>query len=166
MTMDVHERARRLVIADPVEGLSAADQQWLQTHLASCQECRDYGTGLQQALRNIRLAPLAAGASLVQRTQARVAARAAELRRQQEQMRPLWFAAALVCAMSILSVPVVLQMLDWVAARFHVSAALCGAGFLLLWIAPTVVVSLVLLARGTHVGRWQQPLRHYSQEAP
>ena len=166
MTSDVHERARRLVVAVSVAGLPGADQEWLNQHLAACQECRDYGAGLQEALRGIRLAPIAAGASLVQKTQARVAARATELRRQQEYMRPLWLAAAMACAMTVLSVPVFLQIVDWLSARFQVSALWWGAGFLLVWITPTVVASVALLARGAHLSRWQHALKPYSQEMP
>ena len=164
MTLDVHERACRLVIADRVESLASSDRKWLEQHLMACQECRVYAAGLQDALRGVRLAPFAAGAALVQQTQARVAARAAEMHRQQQQMRPLWLAVTMVCAMTALSLPLFVQALEWAASRFHVSLLLCEAGFLLLWIAPTVVASVALLGRGLYQGRWQRLQSHYSQE--
>ena len=46
MSGEHHERAHELLAAAQVEGLSAADQAWLDSHLDGCADCRVYAKPL------------------------------------------------------------------------------------------------------------------------
>jgi len=55
-----------------------------------------------------------------------------------------------------LTVPLVWKLFAWIGERAGVSNAVWEAGFAFFWIAPALVVSLLLLARGTHLSRHQE----------
>ena len=54
MTNDTHVRAEGLIAKERVEGISAAEQQWLGQHLRECVLCADKANATQQALRSLR----------------------------------------------------------------------------------------------------------------
>ena len=75
-----HERARELVLMRDVEEVSHHDALWLEAHLSACAACSAFAEEVQLTARALRNMPVSASASLVMATQARVRARAAELR--------------------------------------------------------------------------------------
>lgn len=158
--MNDHERARDLVFRERVEGLASADRQWLAAHLDACADCGSLATGLDSALRGLSFSPLAAPASLVSRTQLRVAERAAELRRAQQTLLPLRIVVALVTGVALFNVPLLWEGGQWIAERLEWSLYTSAAAFLLVWVAPAVVISIFLAASGAHLARWRQEFRH------
>lgn len=158
--MNDHERARELVFRERVEGLAPADHQWLAAHLDTCADCGSLSAGLDSALRGLSFSPLAAPASLVSRTQLRVAERAAELRRARQTLLPLRIVVALVIAATMFNVPILWQGGQWIAERMQWSTYTSAAAFLLVWVAPAVVISVVLAASGAQLARWRHEFRH------
>ena len=54
MTNDMHGRAETLISKQRVEGISAAEQEWLSQHLRECTRCAESANATQQALRSLR----------------------------------------------------------------------------------------------------------------
>ena len=154
-----HERAQQLIYAERVEGLSAADRHWLDEHLAGCADCRMAAERLGQALRGLKLAPVAAAGSVVSRTQAVVAARAIELRQQRAMFAPLRVMTAVAVLISVVSTPLAWEAVKWLAGFAQASSVTSAALFLLFWAAPAVAASLLLAGLGSHRGLWLSKAR-------
>ncbi len=60
-----HERARRLLDMDQVEGISAADREWLDQHLDACAGCSAHRERTAQALQLLRSQPIGMNPALV-----------------------------------------------------------------------------------------------------
>jgi len=154
MTQDAHHDMRELIALG--ESLSAEQQRRLQAHLEECGECREYAEAASRVVAALRSVPLAADARLVRATQMRVRFHAARLREARERMWLVGVACLGVGLSATLTVPLVWKLFAWIGERAGVSNAVWEAGFAFFWIAPALVVSLLLLARGTHLSRHQE----------
>jgi hypothetical protein len=76
MSLDLHERARRLAAASRVEDVPEPDRAWLQEHLARCAACESFVQRLGDALRALRLPEVRVEPWLLGLTQRRLRARA------------------------------------------------------------------------------------------
>jgi hypothetical protein len=162
MTPDIHTRAQQLIAlagAGPTtsakeEALADAEQTWLRVHLQECASCRDYREAARHAVRALRSQPLAAGSALVRTTQLRVRSRALELSQQRERLWLVSLACLLVGLSAAITTPLFWRACEWMGEWAGVSSWVWQAGFAFSWIAPALVVSALLLARGTY------PLNH------
>lgn len=149
MTKDLHERAKGLVGADRVEGIPAADREWLDTHLQICTACQNFAGATERAIRSLHLVPVRVDPALVDRTRRAVQVRAHELRGQPSQLLPLWMSCALSWVLGGLTLPLVWQGIEWLRRYVDLPSPV---GFLLLivwWALPTLAVAVFLSARGT-----------------
>lgn len=71
MRDDIHERAEQLIDKMQVEGLSAEERDWLETHLESCVQCQKRARETERVLRGLRFAVPRFDSTLVLRTQMR-----------------------------------------------------------------------------------------------
>ncbi len=149
MTRDTHDQARELIALG--EGLSDAQQAWLRAHLQECVACRDYEEAVGRVVRGLRSQPLAADSRLVRATQMRVRFHARRLREARERVWLVGMACLGVGLSATLTVPVLWRLFAWMGAWAGVSSWVWQAGFTFFWIAPALVVSALLLARGTHL---------------
>jgi predicted anti-sigma-YlaC factor YlaD len=162
MTRNIHDRARELIALagaldrdrDRDEGRDLADEQqqtWLLAHLQECAACRDYQEAAGRAVRAVRSQPLAADSALVRATQMRVRARALELRQQQERMWLVCLSCLFVGLSAAITTPLFWRAFAWMGAWAGVSNWVWQSGFTFFWVAPALVASALLLARGTHL---------------
>ena len=79
MSTTDHERARDLAAASRVEGLAAGDRRWLEAHLRECVACQRREQGLDEGLRELRLADVRVEPWLRERTGRRLRDRARAL---------------------------------------------------------------------------------------
>jgi predicted anti-sigma-YlaC factor YlaD len=149
MTRDRHDEARELIALG--EGLADAKQAWLRAHLDECEACRNYAEAADGVVRALRSLPLAADSRLVRATQMRVRFHAGRLRESRERLWLVGMACLGVGLSATLTVPLLWRLFAWMGAWAGVSSWVWQAGFAFFWIAPTLVVSAVLLARGTHL---------------
>jgi predicted anti-sigma-YlaC factor YlaD len=149
MTRDMHDQARELIALG--EGLSNAQQDWLRAHLGECETCRHYAEAADRLVRDLRSLPLAADSRLVRATQMRVRFHASRLRETRERMWLVGMGCLGVGLTATLTIPFLWRLFAWMGARAGVSSWLWQAGFTFFWIAPALVVSALLLARGTHL---------------
>jgi predicted anti-sigma-YlaC factor YlaD len=162
MTRNIHDRARELIALagaldrdrDRDEGRDLADEQqqtWLLAHLQECAACRDYQEAAGRTVRAVRSQPLAADSALVRATQMRVRARALELRQQQERMWLVCLSCLFVGLSAAITTPLFWRAFAWMGAWAGVSNWVWQSGFTFFWVAPALVASALLLARGTHL---------------
>ncbi len=154
MMRDVHEQARKLIVLG--EDLSDAQQSWLQAHLQQCAVCRDYAEAAGRVVSALRSVPLAADSRLVRATQMRVRFHAARLRETRERMWLVGMACVGAGVSAALTAPVLWRLFAWMGEWAGVSNAVWQAAFTLLWIAPTLLVAALLLARGVHLSRGEE----------
>ena len=150
MSLDVHERARQLIALGDFEGASATEKNWLQSHLQDCESCRDYADAAGQTIRSLRSVPLAASPRLVRATQSRVRFHAARLRETRARLWLMGMACLSVGLTATLTVPLLWRLFAWMGEQAGVSTLVWQAGFMFFFITPALVVSMLLLARGTH----------------
>jgi hypothetical protein len=149
MTRNSHDEARELIALG--EALSDAQQKWLRAHVDECEACRHYAEEANRAVRALRSLPLAADARLVRATQMRVRFHASRLREARERLWLVGMACLGVGLSATLTVPFLWRLFAWMGERAGVSTVVWQAGFTFFFIAPALVVSLLLLARGTHL---------------
>ena len=171
MTQSSHEEVRKL-IATSASDLSEAQQALLNAHLQDCGPCREYAAATAEIVRALRAVPLVADPTLVRNTQARVRARAIELRkrphwsallalvfpfvdlsadigtstRQHNVQSKIWAAFAVALSMSIVGSALVYQVAKVLAAPMHFDNAQIQAGVLVFWLLPSLCAALCLLA--------------------
>lgn len=149
MTRDAHDEARELIAQG--EGVSDAQQERLRVHLDGCEACRQYAETANMVIRSLRSLPLAADSRLVRATQMRVRFHASRLRETRERMWLVGMACLGVGLSATLTAPLLWRLFAWMGERAGVSSLVWQAGFVVFFIAPALVVSVLLLARGTHL---------------
>ncbi len=148
MTRNAHDEARELIALGE---LPEAQQAWLRAHLNECEVCRHYAEGVNGAVRTLRSLPLAADARLVRATQMRVRFHASRLREMRERMWLVGMACLGVGLSATLTLPFLWRLFAWMGERAGVSTLVWQTGFMFFFIAPALVVSVLLLARGIHL---------------
>jgi predicted anti-sigma-YlaC factor YlaD len=158
MTRDIHQQTQEWIALTGVDGLSDAQQSQLQTHLRECDACREYADATGQVIRSLRSVPMAATPSLVRRTQARVRQHAQLLRQQRERLWMVGVTCAGIGFSASVTIPIMWKIFSWLGTWAGVSSPVWEVGFTAFVIAPALLVSVLLLLRGTHLtdnaGRW------------
>jgi predicted anti-sigma-YlaC factor YlaD len=149
MKGNVHDEAQALIVLG--DSLSDAEQASLRSHLEECEACRHYAEAANGVVRALRSLPLAADARLVRATQMRVRFHASRLRETRERMWLVGMACLGVGLSATLTVPIFWRLFAWMGEWAGVSTVVWQAGFLFFFIAPVLVVGVLLLARGTHM---------------
>jgi len=156
MTRNVHDEARELIAQG--EGLPQAQEASLRAHLEECETCRRYAEAVNYVVRSLRTRPLAADARLVRATQTRVRFHAERLREARQRMWLVGMACLAVGLSGTLTVPLLWRLFAWMGKWAGVSTLVWQAGFMFFFFAPALVVSVLLLARGTHwAGNAERP---------
>jgi predicted anti-sigma-YlaC factor YlaD len=148
MRRDIHDEARELIALG--NDLSCTQQTWLRAHLEECGACRDYAEAAHRMVRALRSLPVAADARLVRATQMRVRFHAARLRETRERMWLVGMACLGVGFSATLTLPLLWRLFAWMGEWAGMSSPVWQAGFVFFSIAPALVVSVLLLVRGTH----------------
>jgi predicted anti-sigma-YlaC factor YlaD len=149
MTRNAHEQARQLIALG--ESLSDSEQKWLRVHFNECAECRSYSDAASRVVTALRSLPLAADARLVRTTQMRVRFHADRVREARERMWLIALACLSVGISTVFTIPLLWRLFAWMGGLAGVAAPIWEAGFAVFFVTPALVVSLVLLARGTHL---------------
>ena len=150
MTASSHQDIRRL-IATSANDLSEAQQALLHAHLQDCGSCREYAASTAEIVRAVRGAPVAADRKLVVNTQARVRARAFALRQRQQWLTLVALACPLVGLSAAITTPLIWRAFNWIGTYAGFSRPVWEAGFAFYSMVPAVLVSVLLLFRGTHL---------------
>ena len=163
MTRDLHDEARELIALG--DSLSPAQQAWLRSHLGECDSCRNYSEAARETARALRSLPLAADSRLVRATQMRVRFHADRLRQARQRMWLVGTACLAVGLSATLTAPLLWRLFAWLGAWVGVSTVVWQASFIFFFFAPALVVSVLLLARGTHWTDDRERSRQWRQES-
>ena len=143
MNQESHEHARELLQAARVEGISADGLRWLESHLASCNECSKEANALAAAIESLRVLSVSAPADVVRRTSLAVHRRI-ELRRVNREPRVLLgMAAAISSAWTLLTTPYTWAFFAWLGQAFRVHDMVWQLGFVVWWFLPGTVLSAI-----------------------
>ena len=159
MTRTPHDQARELIAQGDI--LSQPQQVWLRSHLEQCEACRNYSEAARALVGALRSLPLAADARLVRATQMRVRFHAARLRETRQRMWLVSLACLGVGLSATLSLPFLWRAFAWLGQRAGVSTLVWQAGFAFFFLAPALVVGILLLARGTHMSSHDEGWRQW-----
>jgi predicted anti-sigma-YlaC factor YlaD len=149
MTRNVHDEARELIAAG--NGLPDPQHAWRRAHLDECEACRHYAEASDDVVRTLRSLPVAADARLVRATQMRVRFHAGRLRETRERMWLVGMACLGVGLSATLTIPLLWRLFAWMGGRIGVSTLVWQASFMFFFVAPALAVSVLLVARGTHL---------------
>ena len=148
MTRNPHEEARQLIAMGG--SLSDSEQKVLRAHLKECADCRSFADAASRVVTALRSLPLAADARLVRATQMRVRFHAAHVRESRERMWLVALACLSVGISTAFTIPLLWRLFAWIGGGADVTAPIWEAGFAIFFVTPALIVSLILLARGTH----------------
>jgi predicted anti-sigma-YlaC factor YlaD len=163
VTRNAHDEARGLIALG--DGLSQAQQTWLRSHLHECEACRNYQEAANEVVRSLRSLPVAADSRLVRATQMRVRFHAGRLRQARQRMWFVGMACLAVGLSATVTAPFLWRLCAWLGAWVGVSAVVWQASFIFFFFAPALVVSVLLLARGTHWTDDHERSRQWRQES-
>jgi len=149
MTRNAHDEARELIVLG--EDLSDAQRDWLRAHLNECETCSQYAEAASAVVRTLYSLPLAADSRLVRATQMRVRFHAGRLRETRERLWLVGMSCLGVGLSATLTVPLLWRLFAWMGEWAGVSTLVWQAGFMFFFFAPTLVVSVLLLAHGTQL---------------
>ena len=141
MNSELHTRAKKLIVADRVEGISAAEHDWLEGHLAECGECSTEASRVSAAIQAFRAVPMTASPDLVRRTSSIVLQRARQKRTARRESVPLWIATAVSAASMAYTSSYVWSALAWIGRFSHMPEILWQSGFLMWWFMPASVLA-------------------------
>ena len=142
---DLHERARRLIDVERVEGLAVQERRWLQEHLATCEACAGWAEAAEAALRMLRSVSMVPPAGLAASAKLRVREKAAELKQQRARNLALLAGCALSWVAGVASAPLVWRLCAWLGSTLDLPRIVWQLAFVFWWFVPAAAASLVLL---------------------
>lgn len=150
MSEDMHSKARSLVNASRVEGISAADHAWLDSHLETCAECGAYAASVAGTVTVLRSFQVSISPSVLEATRRRVRARAIQLQEQRSRLRGLWIACIFSWLLGACSAPLLWMGFRWLGERMNLPEPLWIAALGVYWIVPAALGAAVLAKKWSH----------------
>jgi hypothetical protein len=148
VTNELHARAEGLIAKERVEGISAAEQEWLGQHLRECARCAESANATQQALRSLRALSISMPRELAARTQFRLRLRARELQAREPRWRLIWAMCGASWVAGAATAPYVWRGLEWIGHRAGLPDLVWKMGFGVWWALPAIVAAGILLMEG------------------
>jgi hypothetical protein len=142
-----HERARKLLAAAAVEGITSSERRWLDAHMAACDECSNEAAALTDAIQALCSVPVVATPEIVRRTRLAVRIRSQELQAARAQSTPLWMAIAVSMVLMIVTTPFVWQAFHWLGLWIQVPNEVWQIGFLMWWFLPATILAAAAALR-------------------
>jgi anti-sigma factor RsiW len=146
MTNQEHERAIDIITRQGVDDIAARDTAWLESHLERCSECSEYAALIASTGQLLRAVAVTASPALVSTTQARVRARAAQLREHQARVVLIAVSFCIGVLSSTVSAWLWWRFGGWLAGRLSLPGSIIAPGMLVAWLLPAIVIALVMLA--------------------
>ncbi|MGH9353789.1 MAG: hypothetical protein ACRD2G_16775 [Terriglobia bacterium] len=152
---ELHARARHLIDAERVEGLSPGESRWLNEHLARCEACAAWASDTDTALRGLKLVSVALPPGLAASTSIAIREQADELKQRRVRNVGLTVVCALSWIVGVASAPLVWRAFAWLGATFELPRPVWELGFALWWLVPATAAGAIVLwyrSRAEHEG--------------
>ena len=146
MTAREHERALDLIMRRGTEEIAAPESAWLNSHLSECSECANFAADCDSTGRLLRAVAVTASPSLVQATQTRVRARAAELQERHSRTVLIAISFCIGAMSSTVTAWLWWEFGGWVARKLALPASIVEPGVFVAWMLPAVVIAIAMLA--------------------
>jgi hypothetical protein len=146
----VHERARRLVDRDRVDGLAPEERQWLDAHLAACETCAAWAEAGQAVLRMLRSVSVAVPPGLATSATVLVRERSAQIRQRRARNLALATACALSWVAGVATAPLVWRLCAWLGSALNLPGVVWQMAFVFWWFVPAAIAALVILVARAH----------------
>jgi hypothetical protein len=153
MSQEDHERARYLIEAHRLGGISPDESDWLNLHLESCESCAHSAVTVERVVLALRSIHIDANPTIVTNTQRKVRLRTSEMRERADQLRPVWISCALSSALSVASTPYLWRAILSCTRQAGISDWVWQLGLLLFWFLPSIAVIAVLVWQRSDFGR-------------
>jgi anti-sigma factor RsiW len=150
MNQEHLQRAKKLLEAERIDGISAEERKWLAEHLETCAACTNEANALAFAVGSLRSVSVTASPDLVRRTSMVLRRRSAQLRQERDRALPLWIAVGIASVWMIVTAPVTWSIFSWLGRTLEVSDLVWELGFLMWWFLPATVLGAA--AAWQHVG--------------
>lgn len=145
MSENLHAHAQELLAAAMVEGISSADQTWLDAHLRECADCARHAETTRELLGALRSLPVSVPGDLAARTQLRLRLRAQQAEQPSSSGTLLWIITAASWLLGIFSAPLVWRAFARVGQIANLPKPVLEFGFVLWWAVPALVAVAVVL---------------------
>lgn len=143
--VDSHERARRLIDVERVEGLAVEESRWLEDHLAACESCARRAAETEAAIRSLKSISVSLPPGLSALTKQRVLARAQELAQQRKRNLVLIAACAFSWLAGVASAPLVWKLCAWGGSELDLPRLVWQLAFFCWWFVPAAATGVVIL---------------------
>lgn len=145
MTNRDHERAIDFITRQGVEGIHDSELSWLDAHLKECSGCASYARSLRSAAQAVRSVRVMASPSLVVATQARLRARALELREHEARMFLIGLSFCMGMLSSAASAWLWWKFGSWVVQLLGLPESIVAPGVVLFWLLPSIAVAMGMM---------------------
>lgn len=143
---DAHARAKTLIAASQMEGVSETDMAWLNAHLLECEPCTREQTAQQTAICALKSIPVATPVFLASRTKALVRSRVREMEEASQRLRLLVLSCVLTLATTLVTIPLAWKVFSWASGMGGVPHAITWSIALAwFWGVPGIVGAALLL---------------------
>ncbi len=147
MNQDIHDRAEKLIAQARVEGISRAESEWLEAHLADCERCAERAAAAGRAIEALRLVSIPIDPAVVKAARLRVQLRALELGDERNRMRGLWLSCALSWVLGVATAPLVWRGFEWAGQRLGTPDLVWQAGFVFWWALTIAAAAAILVTQ-------------------
>jgi hypothetical protein len=147
---DLHERARRLIDMERIEGLAIEEGRWLESHLAVCEACAGWAEDAGAALQMFRSVSIAPPPGLAVLAKLRVREKAVELKQQRSRNLALIAGCAVSWMAGAASAPLVWRLCAWLGSRLDLPRIVWQLAFFSWWFVPAAAASLVIIVALAH----------------
>jgi hypothetical protein len=142
---DLHERVRRLIDVERVEGLAFEERRWLEAHLAACEACAGWAEAADAALQVFRSISIVPPPGLAAVAKLRVRKRTAELKRQRARNLALIAVCALSWVAGVASAPLVWRLCAGLGSTLDLPRIVWQFAFFFWWFVPAAAASLMII---------------------
>lgn len=147
MPSDSHERARFLVDRDLLEGNSAEERRWLDSHLEQCLECSGYAALTTRSVRALDAFAFELDPAAAMRVENVVRERAARMSAGDLHPRTLWLGTAVAIGLTIAGTLALWQPAMWLAGRWNLPSPAWIVAFAAFWPVPSLLVAALPFLR-------------------
>jgi len=142
---NAHQRARRLIDRERVEGLEPEERRWLVEHLRLCADCASRSASTEATMQALKSISVPVPPGLAASTSLRVREKALEMKGRRTRKIALVTACSGSWAAGVASAPLVWKACEWLGTTLDLPRIVWVLGFLSWWLVPAVSAALVIL---------------------
>jgi hypothetical protein len=141
--MEPHEKARLILDRAMVEGISPAEQSWLDEHIDGCTDCSGYAKVSIRAVRALDSFAFEFDPAAALRVQNVIRSRAEQLASSEAHTRRLMVGTVVAMLLTVTGSLVMWQPTAWLAGRWNLPSPAWQIAFVMFWLLPSLLVAVL-----------------------